>query len=121
MQRLFMFMLALCATGCGVESTLPASSDPSSGAPERAVFVSRVEKSNNDYTVTCRLNEILVTPGLVVPVFIEFNGQEIERVNLENTSSHTFHSFSPPGPGTLFCVVIYSDAQFESERHTISQ
>ncbi len=70
--------------------------------------------------MTCELNEALVMPGLRVPVFIEFDGVMIERVDLENQSSHTFNQFTPAYTANLVCVVEYASAQFESERQAVN-
>lgn len=109
---------ALLASGCGIESTVPATStEPST--TERAVMIQSVSVSGTGSTVTCILNDALVGPGVEIPIFLEFEGDEIQRVTIENQSTYTFSEYNPPTDGNIMCVVEFANAEFESESRSI--
>ncbi len=114
----FRMTLALHLCGCGIESSVPSDAAPSSEV-ERAVFITNIQKTATGSIVTCQLNESLVSPGVQVPIFLEFDGVEIQRTTLENQADFVFAEYNPPSHGTIVCVVEFAEAEFESESDTL--
>ncbi len=117
---LYSLLGALILCSCGIESTVPSDAAPSSEA-ERAVFITNVTVTASGSIVTCELNDALISPGVQVPIFLEYQGTEIERTMLENEADFTFAEYNPPTDGDIVCVVEFADAEFESEAQTLQR
>ena len=117
-MRIFLYWSLLATiTGCGIESSLPASSSSDdSSVAERAVVVSKVEISPSGSTVTCEINDALMSDEFSYPIFIEFEGTSVESKVITNEESTTFNVFNPVADGNLVCVIEIADAEFESEK-----
>lgn len=109
----------LLIAGCGIESTIPTGTAPPSET-ERAVTISSVVVSGTGSTVTCELNAAIVSPDVTIPLFLEFENNEVQRVNLVNQSTYTFNEYNPPANGMVKCVVEFANAEFESEANALT-
>ncbi len=117
LRILALFSLLLQAR-CGIETSVP-SGDTNSVIAERAVVISEVYETGTGNIVTCELNSVLVSPGLEIPLFLEYQGEEVQRTTLENETSFTFDEYNPPETGNVVCVVEFASAEFESESMTL--
>lgn len=114
---IILFSLLLCS--CGIESNVPSSSTEPSQA-ERAVFITRIVTSASGSTITCELNDALVSPEVEIPLFLEYEGTMIQQTTLMNQAEFTFNEYNPPSVGNVVCVVEFANAEFESTPSTIS-
>ena len=105
-------------SSCGIESSITATTDQPSQA-ERAVFITNIEVSATGSTVTCELNDALVSPDVEIPLFLEYEGNMIQQITLINEASFTFNEYNPPAGGNIVCVVEFANAEFESEPSSI--
>ncbi len=107
-------------TGCGLSTEISdSSSDDSSGDEttiERAVDIIEVNTNSTGTIVHCDLNDIFKDIDEDIPVFIEFDGVEIQRKVFPSGSARVpFQRYNPPEDGNIVCVIVYADAEFESE------
>ena len=115
--------IALVFAGCKIQNKMESNSsvidenDPDLGPRvEDAVYITEVASTPAGSVVQCRLNPILVDVPEDIPVFIEFEGVEIERKVFRNEKQPiTFAPFEAPFAGELICVVEFVDAEFESQ------
>jgi hypothetical protein len=118
----FSCLAGLCLAACGIESEIPSDSRSTpTTVTERAVFITSSVKTATGTIVTCELNEVLVSSDLMVPLFLEYEGTEIERTHMTNESTFTFAEFNPPADGHIVCVVELADAEFESENYFLER
>ena len=121
-MRVFYFVfisLSLGLSGCGVDSSIPSGVQSSPSENQRAVIISRVVQTGTGSVVTCELNEAIVDLDMTVPLFLEYEGTEIQRVNLTNQAEFTFNEYNPPTTGNIVCVVEFADAEFESPARSL--
>lgn len=112
----FIFMTA-CGMPTEISETISDGSGDGKDIPvvEDAVFIREVVTNHKGTKVQCRLNPLLVDLEEIFPVFIEFDGVEIERSVFKNEKAPVNFSFYNPSiAGNLICVVEFADAEFES-------
>ncbi len=109
-----LFILTFILAGCGIESTMPADSSMQPSI-EKAVFITEVTSTDSGTVVTCTLNEALLSPDLSIPMFLEHEGEMIERVILQNQPDFTFSPYQPTRAGAVVCVIEFAEAEFESD------
>jgi len=98
--------------GCGIQTELPST--PATPT-EKAVKVSRVRYTNDGVQITCQINDVLVGPDIPLVLFIEFEGDMIQSIPIQNTATHEFNNFVLNRDGNVLCVVVYAEAEFASE------
>ena len=116
----FKFLICLSLAGCGIESTIPSQSDTGPSESQRAVAISQVVQTGTGSIITCELNSAIVDPDTTIPLFLEYEGVEIQRIDLTNQTEFTFNEYNPPADGEILCVVEYADAEFESLSRSLS-
>ncbi len=118
-MRVCISLVLLLLCGCGLEQEVATDVNPSGGDQanlEDAVFIRKVSENNKGVRTQCRLNSILISDKEDIVVFIEFEGEEIQRSVFKNSKAPiNFGFFNPGTAGYLICVIQYANAEFESD------
>ncbi len=116
-MRVCISLVLLLLCGCGLEQEVATDVIPSGGdaSLEDAVFIRKISENDKGVRTQCRLNPILISDTDDIVVFIEFEGEEIQRSRFINSKAPiNFAFFNPDAAGNLICVIQYANAEFES-------